>query len=126
MKQGDKDVSGLKATVTIVTGAGGGIGRATAVRLAAEGSRVGITDLNAGGLKETAGIIREAGGEVIDLAGDIVSAETIDELTTKVVDAYGRIDGLVNNAGVVNVKPILQNTVEDFDRMLHINTWSYL
>jgi NAD(P)-dependent dehydrogenase (short-subunit alcohol dehydrogenase family) len=116
----------LNESVAIVTGAAGGIGRATAVRLAAEGSQVGITDLNADGLKETAALIREAGGEVIDLVGDIVSADTIDELATKVVDAYGRIDGLVNNAGIVNVKPILENTVEDFDRMLHINTWSYL
>jgi NAD(P)-dependent dehydrogenase (short-subunit alcohol dehydrogenase family) len=116
----------LNESVTIVTGAAGGIGRATAVRLAAEGARVGITDLNAGGLKETAGIIRDAGGDVIDVAGDIVSAETIDELATKVVDAHGRIDGLVNNAGIVSVKPMLESTVEDFDRMLHINTWSYL
>ena len=119
-------MSGLKATVTIVTGAGGGIGRATAVRLAAEGSRVGITDLNAEGLEQTAGLIRDAGGDVIAVAGDVMSPHTIDDLTTKVVDAYGRVDGLVNNVGIVMVKPVLEHSLEDFDRVMHINTWSCL
>lgn len=114
----------LKDAVTIVTGAAGGIGRASAVLLAAEGSRVGITDLNAEALEETAAIIRTAGGEVIAIAGDIVQPETIDSLTTQVLEAFGHVDGLVNNAGIVLPKPILNCTQEDFDKVLRINTWS--
>ena len=116
----------LKDAVTIVTGAGVGVGRATALRLAAEGSRVGITDVNADTLAETEELVRAAGGEVVSAAGDIVDAATIDALATKALGAFGHIDGLVNNAGIVMSKPILDHTREDFDRILHINTWSYL
>jgi NAD(P)-dependent dehydrogenase (short-subunit alcohol dehydrogenase family) len=116
----------LKDAVTIVTGAGGGIGRATALILSAEGSRVGITDLKADLLAETADMIKASGGQVVSIAGDIVDPRTIDALTTKVVDAFDYVDGLVNNAGIVMSKPVLDHTIEDFDKLLHINTWSYL
>ena len=121
-----KRFTSVKDAVTIVTGAGGGIGRATALTLAAEGSRVGITDVNDDLLAETAEMVKAAGGEVIATPGDIVNPQTIDNLTTKVLSAFGHIDGLVNNAGIVMAKPILDHTLEDFDRILHINTWSYL
>lgn len=112
--------------VVIVTGAGNGIGRATALELIAEGARVGITDINATALEETAEMIRSTSGEVIAIAGDIVEPDTIDKLATKVVEIFGRIDGLVNNAGITMGKPILEHTKEDFDKILGINTWSYL
>jgi NAD(P)-dependent dehydrogenase (short-subunit alcohol dehydrogenase family) len=123
---GLKRFASVEDAVTIVTGAGGGIGRATALTLAAEGSRVGITDVNADLLQETAEMVKAAGGEAVALPGDIVNPETIDNLATKVLSAFGHIDGLVNNAGVVLPKPILDHTLEDFDKLLHINTWSYL
>jgi len=116
----------LTDAVTIITGAAGGIGRATAVLLAAEGARVGITDLNADLLDETAEIIRTAGGEVVTTVGDIVAPQTIDALTRQVLQAFGHVDGLVNNAGIVLPKPVLDYTLEDFDKILHVNTWSYL
>ena len=116
----------LKDAVTIITGAGNGVGRATALALAAEGSRVGITDVKADQLAETAELVRAAGGQVVSEAGDIVEPAIIDALATKALDAFGHIDGLVNNAGIVMVKPILDHTLEDFDRVLHVNTWSYL
>jgi 3-oxoacyl-[acyl-carrier protein] reductase len=116
----------LTDAVTILTGAGGGIGRATALRLAAEGSRLGLTDLDADGLKTTAELVHQAGGEALTTAGDIVDPETIDELTTKVVESYGHVDGLVNNAGIVMVKPLLEHTRADFDRLMHVNALSCL
>ncbi|MEU4176429.1 SDR family oxidoreductase [Streptomyces sp. NPDC026589] len=116
----------LDNAVTVVTGAGGGVGRQAALRLAAEGSRVGVTDLDATSLEETAALVREAGGEVIAVAGDIVDEQTIDALTTQLLDAYGKVDGLVNNAGIVFSKPLLEHTVEDFDKVMHINTMSCL
>jgi NAD(P)-dependent dehydrogenase (short-subunit alcohol dehydrogenase family) len=60
------------------------------------------------------------------VAGDIVSEQTIDTLTTQLVDVYGKVDGLVNNAGIVFSKPLLEHTVEDFDKVMHINTLSCL
>ena len=112
--------------VVIITGAATGIGRSTALELIAEGARVGITDINANALEETAEMIKNTGGEVIAIVGDIVEAETIDILASKVVEAFGRIDGLVNNAGIVMGKPILEHTKEDFDKIVGVNTWSYL
>ena len=116
----------LKGTVTIITGAAGGIGRATALALAAEGGRVGITDLNAKNLAETAQMIEEVGGEVVVTSGDICDAKTIDALATEVVAKFGQIDGLVNNAGIVMAKSALDHSKEDFDKVLNVNTWSYL
>jgi NAD(P)-dependent dehydrogenase (short-subunit alcohol dehydrogenase family) len=116
----------LDGAVTIVTGAGGGIGRASALRLAEEGSRLGLTDLDASALAETTARVRQAGGEAVAVAGDIVAPATIDELATEVLAAYGHIDGLLNNAGIVVAKGLLEHTVEDFDRLMHVNCLSYL
>jgi NAD(P)-dependent dehydrogenase (short-subunit alcohol dehydrogenase family) len=112
--------------VAIVTGAGGGIGRASALRLAEEGARLGLTDLDPDSLAETAALVRAAGGELVAVAGDIVAPATIDALATEVSAAYGRIDGLVNNAGIVIAKGLLEHTAEDFDWLMHVNCLSYL
>ncbi|MEV7001814.1 SDR family oxidoreductase [Streptomyces sp. NPDC093982] len=112
----------LDNPVTVVTGAGGSEGRQAALRPAAGGSRVGLTDLDASSLDETEALVRETGGEVIAVAGDIVSEQTIDELTTRLVDACSKVDGLVNNVGIVFSKPLLEHPVEDFDGVMHINT----
>ncbi|ROZ52921.1 SDR family oxidoreductase [Rhodococcus sp. WS1] len=116
----------LENAVTIVTGAGGGVGRAAALRLAEEGSRLGLTDLDGPALSETVALVRDTGGQVVSETGDIVSERTIDALTTKVLDNYGRVDGLVNNAGIVIAKPILDHTVADFDRLMHVNAMACL
>jgi NAD(P)-dependent dehydrogenase (short-subunit alcohol dehydrogenase family) len=107
--------------VAIITGAGGGIGRATALRMAQEGPRLGLTDLDGDGLEESAAAAREAGAEVETVAGDIVAPETIDALATAVTDRFGSIDALVNNAGIVIAKPLVEHTAEDFDRLMRIN-----
>ncbi|SDU99463.1 Enoyl-(Acyl carrier protein) reductase [Microlunatus sagamiharensis] len=112
--------------MTIVTGAGRGVGRATAQRLAADGARLGLTDVDAAALEETTALVREAGGAAVATAGDIVDPATIDDLTGQVVAAYGRVDGLVNNAGIVIAKPILEYTVADFDRLMHVNVLAHL
>jgi NAD(P)-dependent dehydrogenase (short-subunit alcohol dehydrogenase family) len=116
----------LDGAVTIVTGAGGGIGRATAQALAEHGARVGLTDLDAGALEETAALVSEAGGAVVAVAGDIVAPETIDALTVATLAEFGHVDGLVNNAGIVVAKGLLEHTAEDFDRLMRINCLSAL
>ena len=116
----------LDGKVAIVTGAGGGIGRATAVRLAEEGARLGLTDLKADPLEEAAAAAREAGAAVESVAGDIVDPATVDALATALIDRFGRIDALVNNAGIVIAKPLVEHTVDDFERLMQINVLSYL
>jgi NAD(P)-dependent dehydrogenase (short-subunit alcohol dehydrogenase family) len=116
----------LDGAVTIVTGAGGGIGRATAQALAENGARVGLTDLDAGALEETAALVREAGGDAVAVAGDIVAPETIDALATATIAEFGHVDGLVNNAGIVVAKGLLEHTAEDFDRLMRVNCLSAL
>jgi NAD(P)-dependent dehydrogenase (short-subunit alcohol dehydrogenase family) len=119
-------VARLDGKVAIVTGAGGGIGRATAICLAQEGARLGLTDLDAASLDESAAAARGAGAEVEAVVGDIVAPETIDALASAVTERFGRIDVLVNNAGIVIAKPLVEHTADDFDRLMRINCLSYL
>src|SRR5579859_2470331 len=112
--------------VAIVTGAGSGIGRASALRLAEEGARLALTDIDGDELAATSDAVRAAGAGCVSLAGDILDASTIDRLTTETMSAFGRIDVLDNNVGILVVKTIEEHTLEDFDRLMHINCWSYL
>jgi NAD(P)-dependent dehydrogenase (short-subunit alcohol dehydrogenase family) len=116
----------LNDKVAIVTGAGSGIGRASAIALAENGARLAITDLDAEDLTATAEAVQATGAPVVQVAGDIVDPATIDQLATAALDAFGRIDVLDNNVGILVVKPIAEHTVQDFDRLMHINCWSYL
>jgi NAD(P)-dependent dehydrogenase (short-subunit alcohol dehydrogenase family) len=125
-KQERNAVARLEDKVTIVTGAGGGIGRATALALSAEGARVGITDLDADALAETATLVRDAGGEVVATSGDVTDPAVVDAVATETIGAFGHVDGLVNNAGIVVAKGLLEHTVEDFDALMKVNCLSAL
>lgn len=87
--------------VAIVTGAARGIGAAIARRLASEGARVGVFDLNLDGAETVVQEIRSAGGEGLALACDVSNAEQVEASIKKVVEQYGKLDILVNNAGVI-------------------------
>lgn len=89
----------LEGKVAIITGAGRGIGQASARQLAAHGARVVAADLDAGSLARTAAAISNFGGQVSTLAGDVTSAEFPQTLITRALEAYGGLDILVNNAG---------------------------
>ncbi len=107
--------------VAIVTGAGQGIGRGIALRLAREGAQVVIAEYNAESGAETARAIEAAGGRAIAYPVDIADAAADQRMVDAVVAQLGHIDILVNNAGVIQTKPMLDLTEADWDRVLDVN-----
>ncbi|MBE7085350.1 MAG: SDR family oxidoreductase [Clostridiales bacterium] len=114
----------LDGKVAIITGGNSGVGAATAQLFAKEGAKVVITARRVPQLEEIATKIREAGGEVLAVPCDVSKVEAVEEMVKTVVDTYGRIDVLVNNAGVLEagLKPIDCCTDEDLEYVLGINT----
>ena len=90
----------LEGKVALITGAGSGIGRAAAVRFAAEGASVVASDINEAAAVETVSEIRESGGEATAVGGDVVSSDNAKAMVQAAIDAYGKLDVLVNSAGV--------------------------
>jgi NAD(P)-dependent dehydrogenase (short-subunit alcohol dehydrogenase family) len=118
-------VTDLSGKVALVTGAGSGIGRAAAVRFSAAGARVGITDVDAAALDETAALVADDDA-VLSVTGDIVDPATADELVTKAAERFGRVDALFNNVGILIMKSLLDTTIDDFDQLMHVNCLSQL
>jgi NAD(P)-dependent dehydrogenase (short-subunit alcohol dehydrogenase family) len=113
------DFSGKTA---FVTGAGSGIGRATALAFAAAGARVAIADIEAVALEETADLIRSAGGEPLALVCDVTSSEQIKAALDTMFAAFGRLDFAFNNAGIEQPgASIVDLTEEMLDRILAVN-----
>lgn len=111
----------LDGQVAVLTGAGSGIGRATAVTLAAAGVRCVLGDINADSLEETAEMIRSDGGSAVTLLTNVTSREQVEALVQKSISEYGRLDIMGNIAGVPFNKMFTEVTDEDFERILAIN-----
>ena len=109
----------MTARVALVTGAAHGIGRAIAAKLLGEGWAVAALDRDAARLEAACAAF--PGGRVLGLPLDVAAPEAGDAAVTRALDRFGRLDGLVNNAGIMRRKPVTELSLEDWRRVLDVN-----
>lgn len=116
----------LDGKVALVTGAASnpGLGRATALRLAEEGARLAVTDVDLVGVQNCADEIKAAGGEAIAFKQDVTNEEEWGVAMAAIHDAYGQLDVCVNNAGIAVLVPIEDMTLEQWNRQIEVNLTS--
>lgn len=111
----------LSDKVAIVTGAGSGIGKATAALLAAEGAKVIVVDWNKDTGAETAATIGQAGGQSVFCHADVSKHGDVQRMVNTTLDHYGKLDVLVNNAAIPLMAQLVDTTEEDWDRIQSVN-----
>ena len=111
----------IAGKVIIITGASSGMGEAAARHLAAEGAAVVVAARRAERIETLAAEIVKAGGKAIAIATDVTTADDMRKLADATVKTLGRIDVLVNNAGIMPLSPVEQLKVEEWDRMIDVN-----
>ncbi len=111
----------LDGTVALVTGASSGIGQATAASLAARGAAVALVARRTDRLEELASSIREAGGTALTITADVTDQEQARQAVSTTVEELGRLDTVINNAGVMLLGPIVDAPLEEWERMVDLN-----
>jgi NAD(P)-dependent dehydrogenase (short-subunit alcohol dehydrogenase family) len=117
----------LDGKATLITGGGGGIGRATALVFAREGARVAVADLNAEAAQDTVAMVNAIGGQAMSLSGEVTDNAKVQSMIQDVVAAYGRLDCAFNNAGIAGYqvdasgRRTAEWSEESFDRMIAVN-----
>lgn len=111
----------LDGTVALVTGASSGIGEATARRLAAEGAAVAVAARRVDRLERLVDEIAEAGGTAVAIEADVTDRARAESLIERTVGELGRLDTVVNNAGVMLLGPALDAPIEEWERMVDLN-----
>jgi len=112
----------LKDKVAIITGGGSGFGEGMARRFAAEGARVIVNDVNAEGGERVAGVIRQQGGDARFVRADVAKAGEVKAMVKAALDAHGRVDIMVNNAGYTHRnRPLTKVDEATFDRIFAVN-----
>jgi NAD(P)-dependent dehydrogenase (short-subunit alcohol dehydrogenase family) len=116
----------LEGKVAVVTGAAAGNGRAIALRLAGDGAAIVVNDIDEAGAAAVVAEIETAGGRAIAVVGDVASEVTWAAIVERSMADLGRIDVLVNNAGLIRAHPFGQVTAEDWDATLAVNAKSVM
>ena len=117
----------LEGKSTLITGGGGGIGRATALVFAREGARIAVADLDANAAQDTVAMVNAIGGQAMSLSGEVTDNAAVQEMIRSVVAAHGRLDCAFNNAGIAGFqvdasgKRTAEWSEESFDRMIAVN-----
>lgn len=114
----------LTDRVAVVTGGGGGLGRAFALALADAGAKVAAADRDSAGAAETAALVQAAGGDAVGLTVDVSDQASTEAMAAAVVGRWGRVDVLVNNAGVYGTlvrRPFFEITSDEWDLVMSVN-----
>jgi NAD(P)-dependent dehydrogenase (short-subunit alcohol dehydrogenase family) len=111
----------LADKITLITGSGSGIGKSTALRFAKEGAVVVVNDLNEENGKQTVQEINNQGGEAIFVQADVTDPEMVQQMVAAVIQTYGRIDVLFNNAGISNVGALHEVEPDAWDKIMSVN-----
>jgi len=112
----------FEGKVVLITGAAGGIGRATAVRFATEGARLGLVDRARDGLRETLAAVEKAGGAGVTVEADVTRSADVARYAAAVAERWGGVDCFFNNAGILgDVRALVDYPEETFDRVIAVN-----
>ncbi len=111
----------LKDKVAIITGAGRGIGQATALKFAREGAKVVVCDLTRESLTETLALCEQAGAQTLGCAANVTDMKSLHAMVAATLAKFGRIDCLVNNAGIVADAQMKNMTDDQFDKVIAVN-----
>lgn len=117
----EDEIRPLRDRVAIVTGAGGGLGRAHALYLARQGARVVVNDLALSAAEQVASEIVANGGEALAIAASVTDEATVEAMVRHTIDAWGRIDILVNNAGILRDKSFAKMSIDDFRLVVDVH-----
>ena len=114
--------STLEGKVSLITGAGSGVGRATANLLAKNGSKVGVVDVVADRVNQVVAEIKASGGSATGLVADLSTRAAVEKMVDDAQKSFGRVDALFNNAGIMDgVKPVADTTDDVWDKVISIN-----
>ena len=111
----------LEGKVAIVTGAGRGIGQQIAKKLASEGAKVAVVDLKSEWCEETVGLVQAAGSEACALGCNVAESAEVDACVKAVIEKFGKVDIMVNNAGITKDGLLMRMSDADWDAVLNVN-----
>jgi len=111
----------LQNKIAVITGAGSGIGRAVALTFAKEGAKVVVADWAEKGGQETVEMVKRADGEAVFIKTDVSQASDIEKMVETCLENFGRVDILINNAGILKMGPLHQTSEEDWDAVIDVN-----
>ncbi len=113
----------LKDKIVLITGAASGIGQATAIEFASRGAHLAVSDIDESGLAETISAIKAKGRKALGIHTDVARAEKVEAMVNRTVEEYGRIDILMNNAGVAVAGEMRHLALKDWEWIVGINLW---